>query len=142
MVFRKIKKYFSNSKQDQRDGKHILIVDGEIKERNYINKALKKRRYPLIHVDDLEEAWAAVKERDPGLVIVGSRVSGESSLDLCIKIKGDPKTKKIPIIAIADSKNDTNIVDYVQNTDGYLIKPINEKELVKQVEALIIKESC
>jgi len=142
VIFKKIKKYFSSQKQGLLHKKHILVICDAGKERNYIKKVLKKRKFQLINADVLDEAWNIINEQNPGLVIVNSNIASEGSLDLCIKIKQDPKTKNIPILAIADSKNDANVVDYVQNTDGYLIKPINEKELVKQVEALIIKEIC
>ena len=138
-ILKKMRSFFSAKEPVDPGGKSILIVGGEIKERTFMNRVFKKRDYRVFNTEDENEGLQIARKDKPGLIVLSSHRLEPRIFDLSIKIKKDNATSRIPILAIADAQGSSNIVEYVQNTDAYIFKPVNEKELIRQVETLLIK---
>ena len=84
-----------------------------------------------IHVMSAPEALetAEVYALAPDLIILDHWLHKKLGGDLCLALKTDPHTKKIPIIMMSADLNIAN-VDRYSLADAYLAKPFDIDELV------------
>ncbi len=115
----------------------ILIVEDNIPNQIFLRKILE-RDFNLLVGEDKNAGFQMASEAKPDLVILSCRLSGEKTVEYCGQLKNETKTKNIPILVIAENEGDSNVAEYyLQHIDGYLVKPILGRDLLKQVKFLI-----
>ena len=79
---------------------------------------------------DEYEAGRQILSFKPDLVIVGLNLPGVDGFEICGKIKSDPETKHLKVLAITED-NPENIKEEILNcgADGYLSKPFDIKQI-------------
>jgi DNA-binding response OmpR family regulator len=84
-----------------------------------------------IHVMSAPEALQAneIYALAPDLIILDHWLHKKLGGDLCLTLKTDPHTKKIPIIMMSADLNIANVARY-SLADAYLAKPFDINELV------------
>ncbi|MHB8209431.1 response regulator [Mucilaginibacter sp.] len=84
-----------------------------------------------IHVMSTPEALEAneIYALAPDLIILDHWLQKKLGGDLCLALKSDPHTKKIPIIMMSADLNIANVARY-SLADAYLAKPFDINELV------------
>ena len=126
------KKIFSRS------GKRILIVDDEPQFRSLINKLLTNRGYETKEAPDGFEAGIHVMDFRPDLVLLDLYMPGMDGFEVCRKIKENPKTAIIVVVAVTGYDNDENRERIMKaGADGYLTKPVERKHLLENISTLI-----
>ena len=79
----------------------------------------------------------AAKER-PSLIILDLMLPGMDGLEICRRIKSDPKTAAIPIIMLtAKGEESDKVVGLEMGADDYVTKPFSVKELLSRVKAVL-----
>ena len=130
----RIKKIFSRKNTVKNK---ILIVEDNIENQVFLRNILE-RDFSLLIREDKNTGFQVASEAKPDLIILSCRLSGEKTVEYCGKLKNETKTKNIPILVIAENEGDSNIAEYyLQHIDGYLVKPILGRDLLKQVKFLI-----
>ena len=83
------------------------------------------------------EAVALTKSLQPDLVIMDVVMPGMNGFQATRAITRDPETKHIPVIICTTKDQDTDKVWGVrQGAKDYVVKPINEAELLSKIAAL------
>ena len=85
----------------------------------------------IIHVMSAPEALetSEIYALAPDLIILDHWLHKKLGGDLCLALKTDPHTKKIPIIMMSADLNIANVARY-SLADAYLAKPFDIDELV------------
>jgi len=140
-MWNKFKKMTGRRKigQSKNNGR-VLIVEEDLSYRQFLCQTLQREHYsPVIaEKSSVMEMAASVS---PCLIILNSVISGRKTLDLCAKLKATEETKHIPVLIISEKDNASDIIEYYsQNVDCFLKKPVNKKELINQVKALVYKD--
>ena len=118
--------------------KAILIVDDEKNIRELVKFNLESRGYKVIEAADGEEALNLVKTYAPLLIILDLMLPKIDGLEVCRILKGNPLTKKIPIIMLTALGDEIDkIVGLELGADDYITKPFSPRELVARVRAVI-----
>ena len=61
-----------------------------------------------------------------------------SGLELCKKLKSDPKTKFIPIIILTAKDDEVDkVVGFEIGADDYVTKPFSVRELILRIKAVL-----
>ncbi|OGV75047.1 MAG: DNA-binding response regulator, partial [Lentisphaerae bacterium RIFOXYA12_FULL_60_10] len=85
-----------------------------------------------------EEALRSVLSRAPDLVLLDLMLPGISGLEVCRRIKGDPRTASIPVIMVTARGEETDIVTGLElGADDYIPKPFSNRVLVARIHAVI-----
>jgi two-component system cell cycle response regulator DivK len=111
-------------------GEPLLIIDD-----NPINLKLEKilltvEGYDVRTATDAEEALASLDSFKPKLILMDLQLPGMSGLDLTRKLKSDPKTKNIVVLAVtAYAMKGDKEKALAAGCDGYITKPIDTKTL-------------
>jgi len=113
--------------------KRIICVDDDAALRNVFSLIFARAGYDIEVCPD-GEAIMNNEIQLPDIYILDKQLSGYSGLDICLFLKSQPSTRRIPVIIISASPTLASDSDDV-GADGYLEKPFRLKDLLDMVES-------
>lgn len=112
----------------------ILVVEDNDRNRRLIRIVLKAKGYEVIEATSAEEAIVQLNNEIIALILMDVQLPKMDGLELTQKIKENPDTKDIPIIALtAYAMKGDREKFLTAGCDGYIGKPIDTQELPKIV---------
>jgi CheY-like chemotaxis protein len=111
-------------------GPRVLVVDDNVTNLKLIEYLLQSKGYDVHTAMDAESALELVYSVKPGLVLMDLQLPGMDGLSLTRKLKADPSTQKVVILAVTAyaMKGDEERAR-VAGCDGYITKPIDTRTL-------------
>ena len=121
----------------------ILVVDDERDIRELIEYNLKRERYEVQGVDSGEAALAAVRNHQPGLILLDIMLPARDGLDVCRTLKADPATAGIPIIMVSAKGEEVDVVTGLElGAVDYITKPFSPRVLLARVRAALRRSAA
>jgi chemotaxis family two-component system response regulator PixH len=117
---------------------YTLVVDDSATERAIITGCLQGVGIDVCVALSGEEALAKIQQDSPDLIVLDVVLPGRSGFEICRELKSSAHTNKIPIILC--STKGTEIDKFwgmKQGANAYILKPINQEELIGKVQELI-----
>ncbi|MBE0564561.1 MAG: response regulator transcription factor [Krumholzibacteria bacterium] len=119
-------------------GEHILIVEDEADIAELVEYNLARADYDPQCVATGEEGLVQAREAEPDLVILDLMLPGLSGLEVCRRLKADPRTARIPVIMLTAKGEEEDIVaGFEAGADDYVTKPFRPKVLLARVRAVL-----
>jgi len=126
--------------------KHVLVIDDEPDMTSYISSILEGGQYTVQTANSAMEAERIIKENAPDLILLDLMMPGRTGIQLFVRLKGDEKTKNIPLIMVTGIKEQLNI-DWQEIVsklkarvpDGFVEKPIEPAHLLNVIEDVLSK---
>jgi len=116
----------------------ILIVEDDLEIATLISMHIKKEGMTPLVTHNGSDAYQAIQNEGPSLILLDIMLPDASGLDMCRKIKTHLKYKQIPIIIISAMSEDSNIVNGLEmGADDYVAKPFSPKVLMARVKATL-----
>jgi len=116
----------------------LLVVEDEESILELLDYNLSKEGYEVSEVTSGEEAIEAARASSPDLILLDLMLPGLDGFDVCRILKGDPKTKHIPIVMLTAKGEEADIVAGLElGADDYVTKPFSPKVLVARIRALL-----
>ena len=118
----------------------ILIVEDNEKNMKLVRDVLQFKGYETIEAVTGNDGVRLAKERKPDLVLMDIQLPDIDGITALGRIRADPATQKIPVIAVSASvmpDDQQRIV--ASGFDAYVTKPINVKNFVETVERFVGK---
>jgi CheY-like chemotaxis protein len=112
----------------------ILVVDDNPTNLKLISDVLEFEGYIVLQAVDAEQAQVVLGSISPDLILMDIALPGMDGLTLTRKLKADPRTRTIRIVAltafamVGDEKKARDA-----GCDGYITKPINTRTLPLQL---------
>jgi DNA-binding response OmpR family regulator len=128
--------------RDDPDTPLVLVVEDDPETRRFLVEALRRDRFRTEEAHNglqaLEKAFAAT----PDLVLADIAVPGIDGIELCRRLRADPRTQTVSILAIT-GYDDRHYRDRAMQAgaDGLLTKPCDFDTLLKAVRALIAQRT-
>lgn len=111
--------------------KRILIVEDNELNMKLLNDILEAHGYDIIKSSQGEEAIALARNQLPDIILLDIQLPDISGLEVSRRLKADPDTSVIPIIAVtafAMGGDEKRALD--AGCDGYVTKPIMLREFL------------
>ncbi len=116
----------------------ILIVDDLMPNVMLLTNFLSPYGYRILKAYNGEEALEVIAKEHPDLILLDIMMPGVSGIDVCRKVKNDPKTMLIPIIIVtALDEMEEHINSIEAGADDFITKPFNSLLLRTRIKALL-----
>ena len=116
----------------------ILIVEDNEKNRKLVRDVLQHTGYKTLEAETGEDGVRLAQESHPALVLMDIQLPGMNGIEALGRLRADPKTKKIPVIAVTASAMTHDRAKIMSaGFDGYQSKPINVKEFLVAVREML-----
>jgi len=116
----------------------ILIIEDNEKNRKLCRDVLQVKGYQTIESESAEEGLKLAEEKSPALILMDIQLPGMDGITAMKQLKGDPKTQRIPIVAItASAMTNNRQAMLAEGFDGYQTKPITLKDFLGEVERVL-----
>ena len=108
----------------------IMMVEDIQSNRDLVRAYLDEYDLTIIEAEDGESALTMVKIEQPALILMDIQLPGIDGLEVTRRLKADPETEKIPIVALTASAMQSQKKGILMLCDDYLKKPVARQHLV------------
>lgn len=117
----------------------ILVADDDALIRKAMVRTMAAAGYTIIQAADGEEALAQARTQQPDLILLDVNMPGLDGFQVLARLKADPQLAASYVVIVSGSRVDTDsrVQGLDAGADGYLTRPIGNRELVAQVQALL-----
>ena len=118
----------------------ILIVEDNEKNRKLERDILQFHGYRTVEAETAEEGIRLAQATPPALVLMDIQLPGMNGIEALHHLRGDPRTRAIPVIAVtASAMTQDRQKIMAAGFDGYQSKPLNVKDFIGAVEAMLAR---
>jgi two-component system phosphate regulon response regulator PhoB len=133
----------SKPTSEQTVGHQILVVDDEEDLLELVRYNLTREGYRVSCVATGEEALKAARKQPPDLIVLDLMLPAVDGLEVCRRLKGDSKTRDVPIIMLtAKSEESDMVLGLERGADDYIAKPFSPRVLSARVKALLRRKEA
>ena len=116
----------------------ILVVEDEPAIQDLIQINLEMGGYRVLTHDSAEDAMKHIQHELPDLALLDWMLPGMSGVDLARRLRGDSRTKSLPIILLtAKGEEEDKLKGLETGADDYITKPFSVKELEARIKAVL-----
>jgi two-component system, OmpR family, phosphate regulon response regulator PhoB len=116
----------------------ILVVEDEPAIQTLIAVNLKRAGHEVVGALDAETAQRKINEALPDLILLDWMLPGMSGLDLARRLRGDARTRTVPIIMLTARGDERDKVQGLETgADDYITKPFSPRELLARIQAVL-----
>lgn len=117
---------------------NILLVEDEPAIQELIAANLSRAGHMVVRAADAETAQRLVRDALPDLVLLDWMLPGMSGIELARRLRGDERTRTIPIIMLTARSDEADKVAGLEiGADDYITKPFSPRELVARIKAVL-----
>jgi two-component system phosphate regulon response regulator PhoB len=116
----------------------ILVVEDEPAIRELLRVNLVAAGYEVREAADAESAQREIRDALPHLVLLDWMLPGKSGLALAKELRGDARTRELPIIMITARTDEADKVAGLEAwVDDYVTKPFSPRELKARIKVVL-----
>jgi DNA-binding response OmpR family regulator len=117
----------------------ILVTDDDRRMLLLMAQALREAGYEVLEASSGKECLEAVKAHHPDIVLLDVMLPDTTGIELCRQIKADESLQGIFVILLSGVQvsSDYQADGLNVGADGYIIKPVSNKELLARVQAMV-----
>ncbi len=121
------------------DKQLVLVVDDDRDALDATSLVLEAAGIDVSTAATGGEAVEAVRSLKPDLVLLDVNLPDMNGVDVCRTIKADPETSRVLVVHLTSSSVDAGSAVYglESGADGYVVRPVDNRELVARVQALL-----
>ena len=122
------------------NGEKILIIEPDAKAAELAVIKLSNAGYLIMTASNGEEALQKIASTPPDIVLINPKLPQNNGYEVCLEIRKNPFSAKIPIILLVDPIFDEEQFKSLRiKVDDILLKPFSPKTLLSRVNALVLK---
>lgn len=116
----------------------ILVVEDNPVEIETIKARLKQKQYEVLIAKNGEDGIRLANEEKPDLIFMDMILPGMHGLEATIKLKQDPETKNIPIVALTVMDSSEFVATcFKEGVSAFIKKPYNFTEIFEKTEKIL-----
>lgn len=116
----------------------ILVIDDEKDLIELVRYNLEKEGFDVIAATDGQAGLEVVKKHRPDLVVLDLMMPGLDGLQVCQRLRTDPRAGRIPLIMLTAKATEADrVVGLELGADDYITKPFSPREVIARVKAVL-----
>lgn len=116
----------------------ILIIEDEPDITEVLKYNLEKHHYQTSSAGTGEAGLAAARETLPDLILLDLMLPGMDGLQVCRKLREDPRTRDLLVIMLTAKGTEADVVvGLTLGADDYVVKPFSTTELMARIKAVL-----
>ncbi|MBI2510483.1 MAG: response regulator [Opitutae bacterium] len=116
----------------------ILIIEDDPVSLKLASEVLQTGGHVIMLAASADQAIRSINAVLPDVILLDLRLPGIKGLGVARQCREEPATHDVPIIAVTAFSNDYGRADALKaGCDAYLVKPINTRTLLQQVEEVV-----
>jgi PAS domain S-box-containing protein len=116
----------------------LLVVEDNADTREYLQACLEDAGLTLTMTGSGDEGIAAAQRLLPDAILLDLSMPGMDGLEVCRKLKSDPLTRRIAIVALSVHTEEQKIQEaFEAGADDYVVKPFRLLELRARIDARV-----
>ena len=116
----------------------ILVVEDQPTEMKLAVHVLSAAGHEVDRANAADQALAHIKDDRPSVILLDLSLPGMDGLTLARKLKSDPATRGIPIVAMTSYPEKFSSADALDaGCDAYLPKPVSTRTLPETLVAVV-----
>src|SRR5215207_908716 len=118
----------------------VLVVDDSARIRQMVRFSLERFGHRVLEAEDGPAAWSLLAAERPDLVLLDVMMPGPSGLDVCRKIRADPRLAGLPVVILTAGGGARDEADAMAaGASGFLTKPFLPSALLAMIESLTLR---
>ena len=115
------------------------MVDDDIELLRITERLLTKANYNVSTATSGQECYQAIQDDKPDILMLDVMLPDGNGMEICNSIKSNPELSSIYIFLLSGLRTESDSISEGLETgaDGYLIKPLKNRELLARVEAAV-----
>lgn len=114
----------------------VLIVESNLNERQIVEQALADQ-CTLVFASGQREALTVIQCELPDLVVTEVDLDEGDGLTLCIDLRHEPKTERLPVMMLSQRTSvQDRVAGYSAGADDYVVKPFDSRLLHARLRLL------
>ena len=119
----------------------ILVVDDEPDVHVLLDKMLGSQGYVVDTAYTAEEAFRAIEDHRPDLIILDLMMPATSGLTMLERIRGDDNLRDILVLIVSARDEQTDRLEGLEHgADDYVSKPFHLRALIRKIEHMLEKK--
>jgi two-component system phosphate regulon response regulator PhoB len=116
----------------------VLVVEDEPDLIRSVEFAFRSAGFEVSSTTRGRDALSMISTRPPDVVLLDIMLPDIQGTEICRQLKGDPKTRSIPIIMVTARADEVDrVVGFELGADDYVVKPFSLRELVLRARAVL-----
>ena len=117
----------------------ILVVDDDPDLLSGVARLLRREGYTVLEAATAAQARDLAKAHRPDLILLDVVLPDRPGTDLCAELKADPDLAGTLIILVSGvrTQSEDQALGLVAGADGYIARPIPNKELLARIQAIL-----
>ncbi len=117
---------------------NILIIEDEPDITEVLKYNLEKNHFRVATAGTGEAGLQAAQETLPDLVLLDLMLPGMDGLEVCRKLREDPRTRELLVIMLTAKGTEADVVvGLTLGADDYIVKPFSTGELMARIKAVL-----
>lgn len=118
--------------------REILVVDDSKTELLFLSKLLTRNGYHVRTAENAEQAWLALQEQLPDLILMDVVMPGANGFQLTRNIARHPEYSRVPVFICSSKSQETDRVwGLRQGAKDYITKPVDPQLLLSKIESMV-----
>jgi CheY-like chemotaxis protein len=115
----------------------VLIVDDEVKIRNFLKYYLQEEGLTVYEAESGSKAIELARKKRPNLILLDAVMPAMDGYEVLEALAGDEATKNIPVIVLSGGESSDVAINL--GAADYLVKPIARSTLLETVDQVLIR---
>jgi DNA-binding response OmpR family regulator len=120
----------------------ILLVDDDINLTELLKLVFESRGFGVTIADSGEETLEILQNELPEAILLDLMMPGISGLEVCKRIRSDPRTSNIPVIVLTAKTGPESRTELMEaGATDYLVKPIMPNDLINRIQEIVTRST-
>lgn len=118
----------------------ILVVDDDANLLRVMGVLLERANYAYHAATNGVEGLALAERVKPDLVVLDMAMPFMKGTEVCRRLREQPGTSRLPILMMSNLERiEDKLAGFQAGADDYVTKPVNPKELLARINALLVR---